>query len=135
MTHNRSSRITASRMLIGLMATVLLVMSLSAFTATPTRGNSPVHNAQAAVTIPHVSITTIGGNYNFSKSKITCQIVNNPEFTIKNKTTVTQMIIFNHGVFATLPPGSIDKIHISPTGTYVYSLQSNPAATLTIVVQ
>jgi len=122
-------------MLVGLMAAVLLVISLSAFTVAPAKSTSLVKSPQAALTIPHVAITTIAGKYNYSLSKITVKIVNNPEFTIKNKTTITQVITYKGGRLATLPPGAIDSIHISPKGTYIYGLESNSKAKLTIVVQ
>jgi hypothetical protein len=71
MTLNRTWSIAVSRMLFGLMAAVLLVMSLSAFTVAPAKGTSSVKSTQAELTIPHVAITTIAGKYNYSPNKIT----------------------------------------------------------------
>ncbi len=82
-------------------------------------------------------IEGIPGNENYHPKTMSCKpaIGKSCRIYIKNSTNRKQSITLNGVVVFKLKPGAIQKVSYNQAGTYIYSLSSNPNASLTVTVK
>ena len=116
----------------------LMIMAVAFFAgsiathAASTQANSPVvKTGQSNITqspgtgkLAHYSPKTLTCTHQIGKTCI----------SIKNTTKSSQSVTQNGSVVYTLTPGQTQAIVYTAAGTYIYSLSSNPKATLTVTV-
>ena len=128
--------VTRPLLLVSVLTLVIMVVAFFAASiathAAPTQVNStsiPVGQsniAQAPGTgkLAHYSPKTLSCTHQNGKTCI----------TIKNTTKSSQSVTLKGSVVYTLTPGQVQAVVYTSAGTYIYSLSSNPKATLTVTV-
>lgn len=115
--------------LIALVATLIMTMSVSAHTA-PGRALSSPARGEPVVRIVD---TRKGSRFHPHKVHISLRQTDSVEF--ENETNATQVILDSSNTpILTLQPEASGEIHFNAKGTFVYHLQSNPKAKVTVIV-
>ena len=113
-----------------LLAVVFLTSTVSAHATVPAQGAA---TSQVPAAVPNVNIVIEHGKAVFSPIVVHCKAndFTNPCFTLTNTTNVPQQLVFHGHNSLILGPGVYMTFGFGQ-GVFIYSLQSNPQALLTV---
>ncbi len=76
------------------------------------------------------------GNENYNPNTMACMRINGKSCNIYigNSTNLRQSVTLNGSVMYRIRPGGLKHVSYNQAGTYIYSLSSNPSASLTVTV-
>lgn len=130
------NRTILSSLRLVLVSCCLVVLSIFFLATGASAHTASAHNAAIPYAgAPIVKIVPSSNTYVFTPTKIHLFFQHSQFVEFDNTTNVTQVILNKAGkVIATISAGSNTTHHFLAKGTYVYHLQSNSAATVTIVL-
>ena len=128
------NRTTRALLLSSIVALTIIVAAFFAVSS-PTHAASAQASPNTAPPFQSNISQKVGGLPHFVPKTLACTRVHGQTcITIKNTTPTSQSVTFNGVVAFTLLHGQSQALTYKKAGTYVYSLSSNTAVTLTVTV-
>lgn len=125
----RTLRVSFLSLILAMIVMVFMTGGVSAQVAGSHQG---ALSAPSQSKLLHIAIEKVSGQVNYVPNQVNSKV--NQTLIITNKTKVSQIMTINNGQrFAKIPAGGQTSTTCGEAGTYVFSLKSNPSATLTEV--
>ena len=131
-----SKNSTQHTLRVSFLGTVLAFLMLCIFALTASAQVVPARQTSASSPTASVKVSIVkrSSGYNFSKHMVT--VTQGETAILCNKTSISQSIVYAGFTIYTIPANTCQSqsVNFSP-GSYTVNLQSNPKASLTIIVK